>query len=649
MDPHLNEYVSNTARIRALSSPSIQDIDNAAEYGTLLQDNFITIGQLARENRDILSEHLFPFLEESASVTNADLEGLGRFEDSLLDAQTMENLDPAIHAEISDSLLHKAEHGDSVKLLLKQLDREITACYTMQNITRRLGSFPQIAATYRERGLEAGRKIRDYLEPEAFAGLPDNECRELVLINARNMWLLYEGETLSPEKNRDLLVQMEKALALADAPYYRRRMPMYDWSFHEFRALQDILKLTEYNNARAFPADAIEKICAYGERLDRLWHSAPLFYKDLMHENELQILLVRARYLNGQVAVEDYRRNLLELYNSRDRNDYSQAGMTLNLMLPAEYILTLDPEALTEDAKYQVSRFYHDTLNYAFHMSGRDSLSFMLGFLSHLLDCFIEVPGGMTFGEMCLDCLGALHPPTYVHSIMVGQITRCLCRHLMRLHPEYFAKVPMAGDTEAILGFAYQSAVCHDFGKLLITDTIMVYGRKLLDSEFFLLRTHPKSGADMMLKHESTRPYAKIALAHHRWYNDLAGYPDDLCTAELPEKVFIDLVCCADCLDAATDTVGRSYNRGKTMDDFIVELKEGAGTRYAPYLAELFDDAALRRDLRFLLQQGRRSSYSKVYRQLKDLTDQSVLYGENYDYNVLVASTVGGTFRQTFS
>ena len=270
MDPHLNEYVSNTARIRALSSPSIQDIDNAAEYGTLLQDNFITIGQLARENRDILSEHLFPFLEESASVTNADLEGLGRFEDSLLDAQTMENLDPAIHAEISDSLLHKAEHGDSVKLLLKQLDREITACYTMQNITRRLGSFPQIAATYRERGLEAGRKIRDYLEPEAFAGLPDNECRELVLINARNMWLLYEGETLSPEKNRDLLVQMEKALALADAPYYRRRMPMYDWSFHEFRALQDILKLTEYNNARAFPADAIEKICAYGERLDRL-------------------------------------------------------------------------------------------------------------------------------------------------------------------------------------------------------------------------------------------------------------------------------------------------------------------------------------------------------------------------------------------
>ena len=132
----------------------------------------------------------------------------------------------------------------------------------------------------------------------------------------------------------------------------------------------------------------------------------------------------------------------------------------------------------------------------------------------------------------------------------------------------------------------------------------------------------------MMMKHESTRRFAAIALAHHRWCDDSKGYPDDLCTAALPEKVVIDLVCCADCLDAATDTVGRSYSRGKTMDDFILELKEGAGTRYASYLPELFDDAALRRDLRFLLQQGRRSSYSKVYRQLKDLTDQSVLYGE---------------------
>ncbi len=40
------------------------------------------------------------------------------------------------------------------------------------------------------------------MEPEAFAALPDDECREMVLINARYMWSLYEGETLSIEESR---------------------------------------------------------------------------------------------------------------------------------------------------------------------------------------------------------------------------------------------------------------------------------------------------------------------------------------------------------------------------------------------------------------------------------------------------------------
>lgn len=625
----LENYISNTARIRSLSSPSIQDIDNAADYGTLLQDNFITIGQLGRENRNILAEHLFPYLEDSTRVSDSELKDLGAFGDSLLDAYNLDNLDPAIHAEISDHLLHKAEQSGSVKLYIQQLDREIAACYTMENITLRLRSFPDIANKYRKRGFAAGKALLKYLDKDAFFALPDNECREIVLTNARYMWTLYEGDVLTEEECRENLAQLEKALALAEDEDYRKKMPWYDWRHHTIRTLQYILIMPEYNNARRLPQDVLNRICTHAVKMNMIWHEDPEYYRELIHENEMLVLVQRARYLSGKFSVETYRHHLMQLYARRDRNNYELGGMTLNLMLPTEYILTLDREHLTEEEKYQINRFYHDALNYAFHMSGRDSLSFMLEFLSKLLDCFIEIPGGMDFGEMCLDCLGALHPPTYVHSIMVGQIARCLCRHLLQKRPELFKDLPMAGDPDAILSFTYRAAVCHDFGKLPITDTIMVYGRKLLDSEFSLLKTHPVTAAALMRRHESTKAYANIALGHHRWYDDSAGYPDNLCTAELPEKVIIDLVCCADCLDAATDSVGRSYNRGKTMDDFIMELKEGAGTRYAPYLPELFDDTTLRRDLRFLLQQGRRSSYSKVYRQLKDLTDQSQLYGED--------------------
>jgi hypothetical protein len=59
--------------------------------------------------------------------------------------------------------------------------------------------------------------------------------------------------------------------------------------------------------------------------------------------------------------------------------------------------LTLDPEHVTEEHKHELARFYADSLRYAFNMSGKESLSFMLEFLSMLMTNFIEIPGIMTF------------------------------------------------------------------------------------------------------------------------------------------------------------------------------------------------------------------------------------------------------------
>ena len=49
--------------------------------------------------------------------------------------------------------------------------------------------------------------------------------------------------------------------------------------------------------------------------------------------------------------------------------------------------------------------------------------------------------------------------------------------------------------------------------------------------------------------------------------------------AHLQEKVIIDIVTVADCLDAATDTVGRSYSTGKKPDEIFMEIQDGADTR----------------------------------------------------------------------
>lgn len=119
----------------------------------------------------------------------------------------------------------------------------------------------------------------------------------------------------------------------------------------------------------------------------------------------------------------------------------------------------------------------------------------------------------------------------------------------------------------------------------------------------------------------STRTYVDVANGHHRWYDDTKGYPADFITADSPVKTIIDIVACADCMDAATDSFGRSYNQGKTFEQYEKEVCEGSGTRYAPYFPELFKDCEVREDLLWLLSKGRHTEYRNTYYFLKEMQE----------------------------
>jgi HD-GYP domain-containing protein (c-di-GMP phosphodiesterase class II) len=236
----------------------------------------------------------------------------------------------------------------------------------------------------------------------------------------------------------------------------------------------------------------------------------------------------------------------------------------------------------------------------------------------------------MRFEDIVLNFLAAMHPPTYVHSRMVAQFTVCLCDHLMDQRPELLIGCAGCETVEEVLEkrseilyFAYHAALCHDAGKLFIIDTVFVYGRKLLDMEFELIKTHPKMGAELLRRYPSTRQYAEVALGHHKWYDNSRGYPEEFDTSGSPLKALIDLVMCCDCLDAATDTVGRSYNRGKTTEEFLEEVREGSGTRYAPWLVDLLAREEVRADINFLLRRGREHNYQDTYLLLRNVQEHA--------------------------
>jgi HD-GYP domain-containing protein (c-di-GMP phosphodiesterase class II) len=340
------------------------------------------------------------------------------------------------------------------------------------------------------------------------------------------------------------------------------------------------------------------------------------------------MLLYRNRYLAGRISYRECHDALIELYERRDPNQYDLNGIYDNLQLPLEAICQLDHDHLSPDDLRRLDAFYREVIRYAFHMPNSGSLSSMLEFFQGIIDRFIEVPGGLSFEEMALQCLAALHPPTYVHSMMVAKLSSYLCQQLIERDPKWLIGAPgcesaldVVANRSALIDFTFHAARCHDVGKLSIIDTIFVYGRNLFDTEFELIRTHPRTGYDLLDRHDSTRPYRDVALGHHRWYDNSRGYPEDFDTRRSSVKPIIDIVLCADCLDAATDSVGRSYRRGKTLEDFIAEVLPECGAHYPPWLAELLKDPETTQGLRDILQEGRRETYQNTYGLLSQMNE----------------------------
>ena len=56
---------------------------------------------------------------------------------------------------------------------------------------------------------------------------------------------------------------------------------------------------------------------------------------------------------------------------------------------------------------------------------------------------------------------------------------------------------------------------------------------------------------------------AEDALYHHLWYDEKSGYPREYTYKGNDNAILYQILTCADCLDAATDSVGRAYSSGK--------------------------------------------------------------------------------------
>lgn len=619
----LLKYVKNTENIRLLSTPSLKDLEQAADYEDVIRENFSSIGKIAEENRSILDDVFFPMIRERKILSETEIDALIDLYDALVFGTGTENLDVPLANLISgylwDVVKESGNHEDVVRIARIRA----VVSYRMMNYTKRTYPYSESCEHFQAEGIEACDVLDSYLRDDLYS-LLSLEGQKTVVQSAGSKSLFYEFVQSDFATNMENLDILKNALALADIKYYREALSDNEWIGFRMRIYEYFGRLLESGNVRGFTYSQCYMIHEYLEKLMDLWKKYPEICSQYANRCIHQILFDRSSFIVGEISGREYKHKLMEQYECRDTDGFTKEDVLINLLVPLEFIKFIKTRHITERDFLSVEQNYNHALNYVFKLPNSGTLVNTLDYLIQLLRDFREVPGGITLEEIGLNCLAALHPPTYVHSKMVASIARCLCKHLIRLHPEYFVgfmdiKIPEETilRREEIMDFAYHAALCHDFGKIAVMDTVFIYGRSIQDEEYDQIKAHTVIGSELLSKNPSTAAYSNIALGHHKFYDDSAGYPEIIHTGMLKEKVIIDIVAIADCMDAATDTTGRSFKTGKTIIEIIGELISGAGTRYAPFCPELFECQEVQDDVKHLLSETRNSIYRDTFVMLR--------------------------------
>lgn len=211
-------------------------------------------------------------------------------------------------------------------------------------------------------------------------------------------------------------------------------------------------------------------------------------------------------------------------------------------------------------------------------------------------------------------------PTTYVHSSMVANLSKVLAQGMIQAHPEYFVGIPgyssvadVIANQDSLVSFVYQAAIHHDLGKISMPTVVNNCFRRLTDHEFDLLKLHPAKSVPFLHIDNSLSDYEDVAIGHHKSY-DGEGYPAEFSNRKSPYYPIICLVTLCDCMDAATENVGRNYHTPKSFEKVLQEFDADKGTRYHPQLVEfIHENANVYAQMKAIVKDGRWDEYYKLY------------------------------------
>jgi len=216
------------------------------------------------------------------------------------------------------------------------------------------------------------------------------------------------------------------------------------------------------------------------------------------------------------------------------------------------------------------------------------------------------------------------HLPTYVHSMMVSHLMTCFVSWFIENKPEKLVGMCGTKDTnevhakrETILDETRLAGLSHDIGKIAYIQAVSVISRSLTDNEFTLIRRHPDEG-EYYLNKKEFGCIPDVVRGHQKTHDGEGGYPNEFDNEKSSYKFMIDICTASDCIDAATDDIGRSYQECKTGEMVIGEIIANSPSRYSPEIAHALGDQKLCASINDILVKVRPQCYYKAYKEFTE-------------------------------
>jgi len=210
---------------------------------------------------------------------------------------------------------------------------------------------------------------------------------------------------------------------------------------------------------------------------------------------------------------------------------------------------------------------------------------------------------------------------TLIHSTMVSKISVLVAKSLIKNKPSLFYNLLDTDDdkvvfskTKYLLDYIKKASLIHDLGRSWISDVINLQIRRITSEEYLEIKTHPQNGADIINGTILEEKYNDMILGHHKYYDNSGGYPTDYDNLKSNKKILTDILTIADCIDAATDTLGRNYSHGKSWDPIVLNELLSDDKRYNHEIMEVINgDDETKKAIGNQVDKGRINVYFDIY------------------------------------